>query len=246
MVAEIGSHAVVSAAQIRPHGAPSSRAESLHAPDAPSGSAPASTSDPAVIFSSSEDAAGSPSTAKDTNAAASPGELTEDEEKQVRELKKRDAEVKAHERAHNAAGGIYAGAPTYETTRGPDGRTYAVGGEVAIDTSPAGSPQATIAKADQIVRAALAPADPSPQDLRVAAAARQMRAEAQAALLQLQAEEAAQEDEESEAAPAREADGSGDGFETESSEPRARISVDTRFAAQRAYEQVAQMIAPFG
>ncbi|WP_321343846.1 putative metalloprotease CJM1_0395 family protein [Breoghania sp.] len=246
MVAEIGSHAVVSTARIQPYSAPPTRADSLHAPNETSVSGSDPTSQLSVIFGSSEASSTSGQAESDTNAAASPGEFSEEEEKEIRELKQRDAEVKAHERAHNSAGGILAGAPSYETTRGPDGRTYAVGGEVAIDTSPGRTPQATIAKADQIVRAALAPADPSPQDLRVAAAARQMRAEAQAALLRLQAEEAAQEDDTDEADPTNGSGEPGNGFATESSSPGPNISPDTAFAAQRAYEQIAQLIAPFG
>jgi hypothetical protein len=47
----------------------------------------------------------------------------------------------------------------------PDGCDYALGGEVAIDTSAiAGDPEATLRKMEQIRRAALAPANPSGQD----------------------------------------------------------------------------------
>ena len=69
-------------------------------------------------------------------------------------------------------GGIYAGAPSYSFVRGPDGKDYAVSGEVSIDVSPiAGNPQATIDKAQIVRRAALAPAQPSLQDRAVASAA---------------------------------------------------------------------------
>ncbi|MET0094592.1 MAG: putative metalloprotease CJM1_0395 family protein, partial [Sedimenticola sp.] len=58
---------------------------------------------------------------------------------------------------------------------------YAVGGEVAIDGSGVqGNPQATVLKAETIKRAALAPANPSSQDLQVAAAATLMAATARA------------------------------------------------------------------
>lgn len=131
--------------------------------------------------------------------AEGPGEedLDEEEQAQVRELKQRDAEVKRHEAAHAAAGGQFAGAPTYTYQRGPDGRQYAVGGEVSIDTSPVqGDPQATIRKAQQIRAAASAPADPSSQDRRVAAQADALRRQAEAELRsetreEQQAEEAA-------------------------------------------------------
>ena len=97
--------------------------------------------------------------------------LTDDERKIVEQLKARDREVRAHEQAHlNAAGSVALGGPSFSFQTGPDGRRYAVGGEVAIDTSPvAGNPQATIAKAKQIQRAALAPAEPSAPDRQVAA-----------------------------------------------------------------------------
>lgn len=102
----------------------------------------------------------------------------------VSELSSRDREVRAHEQAHAAVGGQYAGAPSYQFKRGPDGVNYAVGGEVQIDVSPAPSPQETIAKAQVVRQAALAPAEPSPQDRRVAAQASQMEAQARAEMAQ--------------------------------------------------------------
>jgi hypothetical protein len=118
-------------------------------------------------------------------------ELDREEAAQVRELKQRDAEVKAHEQAHMAAGGgLVQGAASYTYEKGPDGTMYAVGGEVKIDTSPARTPEQTIRKAQQIRRAALAPAKPSGTDRAVAAAASQMEAQARAE----KAREAAEED----------------------------------------------------
>ncbi len=106
--------------------------------------------------------------------------LSPEELKQVRELRKADREVRAHERAHKGAAGPYAtGGPSYEYTRGPDNRNYATSGEVKIDASKVeGDPQATIRKMQQVRRAALAPKDPSPQDRRVAAEARSAEAAA--------------------------------------------------------------------
>lgn len=120
--------------------------------------------------------------------------LTAEEEAQVRALQQRDAEVRRHEQAHAAAGGQFAGSPSYEYERGPDGRLYAIGGEVSIDTTPiSGDPQATIAKAQQVRRAALAPSNPSPQDQRVAAQAQQQIAQARADLRTEQADQRAAE-----------------------------------------------------
>ncbi|MBL8175449.1 MAG: hypothetical protein JNK48_12315 [Bryobacterales bacterium] len=101
-------------------------------------------------------------------------------------LAKTDREVRAHEQAHMAAGGAYTrGGPTYTYQRGPDGRLYAVGGEVSIDTSPvAGDPEATLRKANTVRAAALAPAEPSSADRAVAGQAAQMAAAAQAEIAQ--------------------------------------------------------------
>lgn len=117
----------------------------------------------------------------------------EQEQALLQELAARDREVRAHEQAHAAVGGVYAGAPVFQFERGPDGVAYAVGGEVSISTSKvSGDPQATIEKARQIRNAALAPADPSPQDRQVAAYAAQLELEARQELRELQAAEAEQ------------------------------------------------------
>ncbi len=96
-------------------------------------------------------------------------------------LKSIDRKVRLHEQAHLLAGsGLIRGGPHYEYQRGPDGKFYAVAGEVSIDTTPVpNDPEATIRKAKKIIRAALAPANPSAQDLRVAAKARAMLIKAQ-------------------------------------------------------------------
>ncbi len=106
-------------------------------------------------------------------------ELSAEEKKQVADLKKRDREVKAHEAAHMAAGGGYVrGGASYSYQAGPDGKRYAVGGEVSIDTSAEDDPNATIRKMQTVRSAALAPANPSGQDRSVAAAASAMEAKA--------------------------------------------------------------------
>ncbi|KXX65386.1 hypothetical protein AY586_10005 [Marichromatium gracile] len=95
-------------------------------------------------------------------------------------MRQRDREVRMHEQAHVAAGGRYVtGGPSYTYQTGPDGRQYAIGGEVQIDTSKEADPAATLDKAEAVLRAALAPAEPSGQDQRVAAQARAMQIEAQ-------------------------------------------------------------------
>jgi hypothetical protein len=118
-----------------------------------------------------------------TQSHKPPNDLTEEEQEDLEELKARDREVRAHEQTHKATAGKYAGQITYELERGPDGRSYAVDGEVAIDVSPvAGDPTATVAKMKRVRRAALGPADPSGADHHVAA---QAALEAQQARLEI-------------------------------------------------------------
>jgi len=102
----------------------------------------------------------------------------------IRQLSQRDTEVRAHEQAHSAVGGQYAGAAQYSYQRGPDGVNYAVGGEVPIDVGPInGDPRATLEKMQIVQRAALAPAEPSSQDRRVAALASQQANQARAEIV---------------------------------------------------------------
>ena len=125
---------------------------------------------------------------QDTNATRGQSEvgadgLTQAERDQVAKLRARDAEVRRHEEAHARVGGQYAGQPSYSYQTGPDGKRYAIGGEVPIDVSPIpGDPEATIDKMGVVKRAALAPAEPSGQDRRVAALADRQSLAAQAEL----------------------------------------------------------------
>ena len=132
---------------------------------------------PVTGVGTAQDPSGAPIGAARRASRTKPGgeeTLSADEEKQVKELKERDQEVRRHEQAHKAAaGGLASGGPKFEYETGPDGRRYAVGGEVSIGTSPvAGDPQATIQKMQQVRAAALAPGEPSSQDRAVAAQAR--------------------------------------------------------------------------
>jgi len=108
---------------------------------------------------------------------------TESERKRLEKLRQRDLEVRQHEQAHIAAsGGLTRGGANYTLTKGPDGQMYAIAGHVQIDTSPGPTPEATIEKAQRIKAAALAPADPSPEDLKVAARASMMEMRARGEL----------------------------------------------------------------
>lgn len=106
------------------------------------------------------------------------------EQREIRELQARDQEVRAHEQAHAIVGGRYASAPSYDYQQGPDGKRYAVGGEVQIDLAPVpGDPAATVQKMQQVKAAALAPAEPSAADRSIAAEAGQRLLQAQAELI---------------------------------------------------------------
>ncbi|NQY62691.1 MAG: hypothetical protein HRT38_03025 [Alteromonadaceae bacterium] len=106
------------------------------------------------------------------------------EERQIQSLKQRDREVRAHEQAHASVGGSSTGAPSYTFQVGPDGKKYAVGGEVSVNTSSvSGDPRATITKMQKVYSAALAPANPSSQDYRVAASASRAILQAQTEIL---------------------------------------------------------------
>lgn len=116
---------------------------------------------------------------------------TSDEYKVLQELKQRDREVRQHEQAHVMAGGRYVrGGANFSYERGPDGQQYATGGEVQIDTAPVpDDPAATITKMQVVRSAALAPADPSAQDQRVAAEATRAEANARVDLREERLEE---------------------------------------------------------
>ena len=116
----------------------------------------------------------------------------EQQEKQdaaeIEQLKARDQEVRVHEQAHASTGGQYAGAPKYEYTTGPDNKRYVTDGEVSIDVSEEKTPEETLKKMEQVRAAALAPAEPSSQDLKVAAEASQKATEARSEIAKSAAE----------------------------------------------------------
>jgi len=121
--------------------------------------------------------------------ASNPNELDPEQEEQVKELAQRDAEVKAHEAAHQAAAGGLAGAASYTYQQGPDGKMYAIGGEVPISAPTSSSPEEALANARKIMAAATAPGDPSSQDMAVASSAAMMQVKAEQQLAQKAQEE---------------------------------------------------------
>jgi hypothetical protein len=116
---------------------------------------------------------------KSTGAENAPANTAE--EQHLEYLKQRDREVRAHEQAHIiAGGGLVRGGASFGYAAGPDGKLYAVSGEVSIDTSAVpDDPAATARKMSQVVKAALAPAQPSGQDRAVASSASKIEMQAQ-------------------------------------------------------------------
>lgn len=144
---------------------------------------------------------------QETDAQGEP--LSEEQSQQLQELKNRDREVRAHEQAHQSAGGQYAGGASYEYQQGPDGQRYAVGGEVSIDISAESDPEATIAKMRVVRAAAMAPAEPSSQDRSVAASAQATEMDARSELAEAQAAQSASQPGNAEQTDGQEGEGAG-------------------------------------
>lgn len=177
----------------------------------------------------------------------------------IAELSARDREVRAHEAAHAAVGGQYASAPSYTFERGPDGVSYAVGGEVSISTSAIpNDPEATIAKAQIIKAAANAPSEPSGQDRQVAAQAAQLEQQARADLVALQVaertekveleeqERLAREEELERQRKADESSGSVDGLQNTGSVERADENSDLNDEIARRQIDLSQKLIDIG
>lgn len=114
--------------------------------------------------------------------------LSEAELSEVERLRKRDQKVRAHEQAHaSAAGELASGGIHFDYETGPDGGRYATGGHVGLRMPDAPSPEEDLRIARKVERAALAPADPSPQDRAIANKARQKAAAAQREIAQREA-----------------------------------------------------------
>lgn len=156
---------------------------------------PVGTSVPKRVAGAARSFAPSFSVSEEANVAkqkAAEQAQNQADQRMVSLLQSRDREVRSHEAAHASAGGnLVVSGPSYTYQRGPDGRSYAIGGEVQLDVSPvANNPEATLQKSEQIRRAALAPADPSAQDLRVASNATLLASRARIDIATLRREEA--------------------------------------------------------
>ncbi|MBT5934230.1 putative metalloprotease CJM1_0395 family protein, partial [Sulfurimonas sp.] len=78
---------------------------------------------------------------------------------------------------------------SYTYQQGPDGKMYAIGGEVSISTPAASTPEEAITNARQVMASAMAAGSPSPQDFAVASSARVMEMKAMQQLAKETAEE---------------------------------------------------------
>lgn len=166
-------------------------------------------------------------------------ELTAEQQQEVQELKRIDAKVRAHEQAHLAVGrSIVTSGPDYTYTYGPDGKPYATAGEVGIDTSAEKKPEQNIDKGVLIQRTALAPAEPSPQDFRAAAAGAQLESRGYSDLAREQAQEQAlqaQEARQQREAQAADAGNSSAESSLADTDRAAANANDTRLLVQNAY-----------
>jgi len=96
--------------------------------------------------------------------------LSEQDLAQIQILTLQDSKIRNDKEAQVRVGGQYTSRPQYEYEKGPDNRQYAISGHVEIDArSVAGNPEETIRKLRVVKRAALAPAEPSAEDRKIAA-----------------------------------------------------------------------------
>jgi hypothetical protein len=89
-------------------------------------------------------------------------------------FKSSDADVKAHEQLHASLAGTKSPI-SYKYQAGPDGKLYAVGGEVRFDTSMPKDPKEAALKLDKIQKAASAPEGLSAADASIATSANLMK-----------------------------------------------------------------------
>ena len=92
-------------------------------------------------------------------------------------IKKNYDEIYSHELAHKLAGGHLAGAIVIE--KNSQGIPFAGHVDIKMPKMNPQNPKQTINDADTVIRAAMAPADPSGQDYKVAAQAQNIKTQAQ-------------------------------------------------------------------
>lgn len=112
---------------------------------------------------------------------------------EVRKLINWENNVKQHEQAHMAVGGGLVSSARFSYTIGPDGKRYVSGGEVSISVPSSENEEENLKTLERVKRAALAPADPSPQDIKTAAMASAMISSTYLKLMKQKAKEQASE-----------------------------------------------------
>lgn len=90
-----------------------------------------------------------------------------DYQRVLEKFKNSDSQIRTHEQAH-AANGNTTTPISYKYQVGPDGKLYAVGGEVHLDTSLPKDPKAAAFKLTQIQKASSAPSQMSGADSHIA------------------------------------------------------------------------------
>ncbi len=101
----------------------------------------------------------------------SESELSPEARASLRELQSIDRAVRTEEQTHAAVAGAYGSTPQYTYVRGPDGRQYAVGGSVSVDTSSAVTPEQAQQAAGAVAAAAASVNTPSSADFQAVAQA---------------------------------------------------------------------------
>ena len=104
---------------------------------------------------------------KDFFDTSSPHKYDEDDYKRVLDkLKQSDSEIRKHEQAHASLGNTTSPI-SYNYQAGPDGKLYAVGGSVRLETSIPDDPKQASYKLDRIAKASSGVVDPSGADAQI-------------------------------------------------------------------------------
>ena len=159
--------------------------------------------------------------------------LSEKDKAVISELEKNEREVIMHESAHISAGGRFASSPKYTHTLGPDGKSYITGGEVSISTPSSSDPKEVIRMMEQVRKAALAPMNPSSQDLNVAAMAANAQAQAATQLAAHQSEW----DTEQEPSPSRNNDRTGERIHSGHKGEHSGITSTITFMQEESFDE---------
>ena len=97
-----------------------------------------------------------------------------DYERVLEKFKSSDANIRGHEQLHSSLTATTSPIQ-YNYQQGPDGKMYAVGGHVRLDTSIPDDPKAAMAKLDKIAKSATANNDMSGADASIAIGAKLMK-----------------------------------------------------------------------